>query len=237
MTERLLEEIRRLSTKPILFVINTSADADHTGGNAAIAKPAARRAVQAPPAVNVFAQDNVLLRMSKDGSGVPEAGWPTITFEEAKDFTFNGETIQLFAEKSAHTDGDGVVLFRGSNVISTGNVFRTTGYPMIDVQRGGNIQGEVKALNHILQLAIPGPMQEGGTMVIPGQGRLCDQADVTEYRDTITIIRDRVADLVKKGKSLEEVRAAHLTRDYDGRYSTSEYTGDMFVEAIYRSLK
>jgi hypothetical protein len=108
---------------------------------------------------------------------------------------------------------------------------------MIDVQRGGNIQGEVKALNHILQLAIPGPMQEGGTMVIPGQGRLCDQADVTEYRDTITIIRDRVADMVKKGKTLEEVKAARLTRDYDGRYSTPEYTGDMFVQAIYRSLK
>ncbi len=108
---------------------------------------------------------------------------------------------------------------------------------MIDLARGGSIQGEVKALNHLLELTVPEISQEGGTMVIPGHGRLCDEADVTEYRDMITILRDRVADLVEKGKSLAEVKAARLTRDYDGRYSQPTWTGDMFVESVYKSLK
>jgi len=108
---------------------------------------------------------------------------------------------------------------------------------VIDLQRGGSIEGEVKALNHILDITVPEVMQEGGTLVIPGQGRLCDEADVTEYRDMMTIIRDRVADLLKKGKTLEEVKQARVTRDYDGRYSTPAWTGQMLVEAIYKSLK
>jgi len=122
-------------------------------------------------------------------------------------------------------------------VISTGEIFSTVGYPVIDLSRGGSIQGEVKALNHLLELTVPEISQEGGTMVIPGHGRLCDEADVTEYRDMITILRDRVADLIEKGKSLAEVKAARLTRDYDGRYSQPTWTGDMFVEAVYKSLK
>jgi hypothetical protein len=122
-------------------------------------------------------------------------------------------------------------------VLSAGSVFRTTGYPVIDLKRGGGIQGEIKALNHILELTVPHAMQEGGTMVIPGAGRLCDQADVVEYRDMLTIIRDRVADLIAKKKTLEEVKAARPTRDYDRRYSTSTWTGDMLVEAVYRSLR
>ena len=116
-------------------------------------------------------------------------------------FDFNGEAVQVFAEKAAHTDGDSIVLFRGSNVLSAGDVFLTTGYPVIDLKRGGSVQGEIKALNHILELTVPHAMQEGGTMVIPGHGRLCDQADVVEYRDMMTIIRDRVADLIEKGKT------------------------------------
>jgi glyoxylase-like metal-dependent hydrolase (beta-lactamase superfamily II) len=128
------------------------------------------------------------------------------------------------------------VLFRGSNVLSTGDVFLTTGYPVIDLERGGSIQGEIRALNHILDLTVPRSMQEGGTMVIPGSGRLCDESEVTDYRDMLTIIRDRVQDLLRKGKTVEEVKAARLSRDYDRRYSTPAWTGDMFVEAIYKSL-
>jgi glyoxylase-like metal-dependent hydrolase (beta-lactamase superfamily II) len=111
------------------------------------------------------------------------------------------------------------------------------GYPVIDLARGGSIQGEVKALNHLLELTVPEIAQEGGTMVIPGHGRLCDEADVTEYRDMVTIIRDRVAELIQKGKSLSEVQAARVTRDYDGRYSQPAWTGEMFVKSIYNSLK
>jgi cyclase len=168
---------------------------------------------------------------------VPSGAWPTLTFLDEKSFAFNGEAIQIIAEKNAHTDGDSIVLFRGSNVIAAGDIFLTTGYPVIDLERGGSIEGEVKALNHILDLTVPRSMQEGGTMVIPGHGRLCDEADVTDYRDMLTIIRDRVQDMLRKGKTLEEVRSARLSRDYDRRYSTSSWTGDMFVEAVYRSLK
>lgn len=137
---------------------------------------------------------------------------------------------------SSDTDGDSIVFFRGSNVISAGDIFSTTGYPVIDRARGGSIQGEIKALNHLLELTVPEIAQEGGTMVIPGHGRLSDEGDVTEYRDMVTIIRDRVAALIAKGQSLREVQAARVTRDYDGRYSQPGWTGDMFVEAVYQSL-
>jgi cyclase len=145
--------------------------------------------------------------------------------------------VQIFSEAPAHTDGDSIVFFRGSNVISAGEIFSTVG---ISGDRSGarrQHSGRSKALNHLLELTVPEISQEGGTMVIPGHGRLCDEADVTEYRDMVTIIRDRVADLIKKGKSLSEVQAARVTRDYDGRYSRPAWTGEMFVESIYNSLK
>lgn len=236
MAGKMTAEIRKLSPEPVRFIVNTSADADHTGGNEAIAKPDAHP-FGTPGAVAVFAQANVLARMSERGSGVATGAWPTITFDDRKALDFNGETVEIFSEKGAHTDGDSIVLFRGSNVLSAGDIFLTTGYPVIDLKRGGSIQGELRALNHILELTVPHAMQEGGTMVIPGHGRLCDQADVADYRDMMTIIRDRIADGIAKGKTLEEVRAKKPTRDYDRRYSTSSWTGDMLVEAVYRSLK
>ncbi len=234
LREMLLAEIHKLSGEPVRFIINTSADADHIGSNEILLKPS--RAYQAQAEVALFAQDNVLQRESRDGSGVSSGAWPTLTFLEGKSFAFNGEAVQLFAEKNAHTDGDSIVLFRGSNVVSAGDIFLTTGYPVIDLQRGGSIQGEIRALNHILDLTVPRSMQEGGTMVIPGHGRLCDESEVTDYRDMLTIVRDRVQDMLRKGKTLEEVKAARLSRDYDRRYSTPSWTGEMFVEAIYKSL-
>jgi glyoxylase-like metal-dependent hydrolase (beta-lactamase superfamily II) len=236
MAAAIAAEIRKLSSEPVRFIVNTSADADHTGGNEAIAKPDTH-VFGTLEAVTVFAQANVLGRMSARDSGVATGAWPTITFDDRKALDFNGETVEIFSEKDAHTDGDGIVLFRGSNVLSAGDVFLTTGYPVIDLKRGGSIEGEIKALNHILELTVPHAMQEGGTMVIPGHGRLCDQADVADYRDMMTIIRDRVADGIAKGKTMDEVKALKPTRDYDRRYSASAWTGDMLVEAVYRSLK
>jgi cyclase len=237
LRDTILSEIRKLSSEPVRFMIVTSGDADRIGANEALLKPQTSRNFQTQAEIALFAQDNVLQRFTRNGSGVPSGAWPTLTFLDDKSFAFNGEAIQLFAEKNAHTDGDSIVLFRGSNVIVAGNIFLTTGYPVIDLARGGSIQGEIKALNHILDLSVPRSMQEGGTMVIPGFGRLCDQADVTDYRDMLTIISDRVQDMLHKGKTLDEVRAARLSRDYDRRYSTSSWTGDMFIEAVYRSLK
>jgi cyclase len=234
LRETLLAEIRKLSDEPVRFIINTSMDADHRGANEVLLKPP--RSYQAQAEVALFAQDNVLQRETREGSGVPSGAWPTLTYLEGKSFVFNGEAVQMFAEKAAHTDGDSIVLFRGSNVVSAGDIFLTTGYPVIDLERGGSIQGEIRALNHILDLTVARSMQEGGTMVIPGHGRLCDESEVTDYRDMLTIIRDRVQDQWRKGKTLEEVKAARLSRDYDRRYSTPAWTGDMFIEAIYRSL-
>jgi cyclase len=236
MAGNIAAEIRKLSREPVRFIVNTSADPDHTGGNEAIAKPDTH-IFGTPDAVAVFAHANVLTRMSEQGSKASTGSWPTITFDDRKAFDFNGEDVEILFEKSAHTDGDSVVLFRGSNVISAGDVFLTTGYPVRDLDRGGSIQGEIKALNHILELTVPHAMQEGGTMVIPGHGRLCDQSDVADYRDMMTIIRDRIADGIAKGKTLEQVKAMKPTRDYDRRYSTSSWTGDMLVDAVYRSLK
>jgi glyoxylase-like metal-dependent hydrolase (beta-lactamase superfamily II) len=234
LRETILAEIGKLSAEPVRFIINTSAAADHRGANEALLKPP--RTYQLQPEVALFAQDNVLQRESRDGSGVPSGAWPTLTYLEGKSLAFNGEAIQMFAEKAAHTDGDSIVLFRGSNVVSAGDIFLTTGYPVIDLERGGSIQGEILALNHILDLTVPRSMQEGGTMVIPGHGRLCDESEVTDYRDMLTIIRDRVQNMLRQRKTLEEVKAARLSRDYDRRYSTPAWTGDMLIEAIYKSL-
>ncbi len=241
MAEPILAALKKLTSKQLKYVVNTSADLDHAGGNDIISSTGGTRTAEGrgPLAaeVNIYAQDNTLTRLSAPELHIPEKGLPTMSYEQLKDFTFNGEAVQLISEAPAHTDGDSIVFFRGSNVISAGEIFSTVTYPMIDLARGGSIQGEVKALNHLLELTVPEISQEGGTMVIPGHGRLCDEADVTEYRDMVTIVRDRVADLIEKGKTLDEAKAARVTRDYDGRYSQPKWTGDMFVEAIYKSLK
>jgi len=239
MAPQIVTEVKKLTSKPIRFLANTGPDVDHVGGNVVLGKPGQIRETGGPQAaeINIYSHDKALARLSAKGSGVPEQGWPTMTFEQQKDFTFNGEAVQMFPEGPAHTDGDSIVFFRGSNVISTGEIFTTTGYPVIDLARGGSIQGEIRALNHIIDLTVPEITQEGGTMVIPGHGRLCDEADVVEFRDMVTIIRDRVADFIKRGKSMEEAKAAKLTVDYDLRYSKPGWTGEMFVESIYKSLK
>jgi cyclase len=235
-------ELRKLTREPIRFILQTSADADRVGGVAPIVAATdsglgANLRPNEQSSIAIYATDNVLTRMSAAGSGVPGAAWPTLTFEREKDVEFNGEPVQMLAEPAAHSDADAVVFFRGSNVVVTGNIFLTTGYPVIDVARGGSIAGELRALNHLLELTVPHQMQEGGTMVIPGRGRICDEADVAEYRDMMTIIRDRVADLLAKGKSVAEAVATKPSRDYDRRYSTPQWTGDMLVEAIYKSLQ
>jgi len=166
---------------------------------------------------------------------VPTSAWPTETYATDEYEVVNGEGIQIFHEPAAHADGDSLVYFRRSDVISTGDIFSTVSYPVIDLQNGGTINGVIAGLNHILDLAIPKDKQEGGTYIIPGHGRVCDEADVLEYRDMVTIIRDRVLDMIKKGMTLEQIKAAKPTADYDGRYSTTFWAADMFVEAVYRS--
>ncbi len=245
--DQIVAAIQKLTNKPIRYVLNTSADPDHTGGNAILAKlgrPVGTGGAgsqlfsdvaDAEPRADVFAHINVLNRMADS----PAAAWPTTTyFNESKEFFFNDEAVQMLHQPAAHSDGDSVVFFRRSDVVSTGDVFDTVTYPRIDLKRGGSLQGVIDALNGILDLTIPAAQQEGGTMVIPGHGRLCDEADVVEYRDMVTILRDRIADMVHRGMTLEQIKAARPTRDYDGRYgaTTGPWTTDMFVEAAYQSI-
>jgi len=159
-------------------------------------------------------------------------------FTPARDFFFNGEPIVIYHAPAAHTDGDSIVFFRGSDVVVTGDIFRPDLYPLIDLANGGSVNGVIAALNRILELTVPARYQEGGTYVIPGSGRLCDEADVVEYRDMVTIIRDRVEDMIRRKMTLDEVKAAKPSRDYDAEYgaTTGPWTTEMFVEAVYRSL-
>ena len=244
LTEKMLAEIKKLamSEKPVRFLLNTSADADHIGGNEALARvlgsATSWQIINTPgatqSAVQIIAHDNVLGRMSK----LPAAAQPSETFiGREKEFYFNGEPVFMYHVSAAHTDGDSIVFFRGSDVVATGDILRTDSYPVIDLQRGGSVQGVIDGLNLVLDLAVPAHHEEGGTMIVPGHGRICDEFDVLEYRDMVTIVRDRIQALIKKGLTLEQVKAARPTLDYDSRYGATSgaWTTDMFVEAVYRS--
>ncbi len=242
LATKAMAEIRKLSDGPIRWIVNTHVHTDHTGGNAEMAKLGMTgESVTGEP--RVVAQSNVLNRMTAAPTGnqpkIPEADWPNDEyFLPSKDFFFNGEAVVVYHVPDAHTDGDSIVFFRRSDVLSTGDVFTPGSYPIIDLARGGSVQGEIDALNKIIDITVPAKYQEGGTLVIPGHGRLCDEADVVEYRNMLTIVRDRFQNMIHKGLTLEQVKAAHATLDYDTQYgsATGFWTTDMFVEAVYKSL-
>jgi cyclase len=263
MSDKVLAAVQKIShANPasrlegkIRFILNTNADPDHAGANEILSKagigyvtndPANRlSSVAADPAI-LIAHEKVadrLLSPSGGGTPAPIAAVPQNIYtgagEAVKDLFFNDEGIQLIHAPSAHTDGDSIVYFRKSDVVSAGDVYVTTGYPVIDLARGGTIDGLIAGLNRILEIAIPGHSEEDGTIIIPGHGRLSDEADVVEYRDMIVILRDRIQAMVKKGATLDQVKAARLTRDYDPEYGAGgagATTTDKFVEAVYRTL-
>jgi cyclase len=238
--------------KPLRYIINTSALQDNVGGNEKLAAsgfyPRAAglgSATGVGRTATVIAHENVLNRMSAPAGKqppTPEKAWPTDTyfgeFYKLPEY-FNGEAVIVYHEPAANTDGDSIVFFRHSEVISAGNIFSTVAYPVIDIETGGTIQGVIDGLNHILDLAVAEYRGQGGTWVIPSHGRLSDTADVASYRNMLTMIRDRVQDSIKKGMTLEQVKASRPTMDFDGRYGseTGSWTTSMFVEAVYKTLK
>ena len=250
MSAKVLAAIRTISDKPIRQIINTSADEHHTSGNENLSN--AGRNVNAgiggrggrEPArlegAPVIAHELVLHRMSGlkgEAAREPFGVWPHDTFfTSRKQIYFADEVVEMLHMPAAHTDGDVIVWFRKSDVISTGDVFSTVTYPMIDLARGGTVQGTLDALNRILDITFPAFNNQGGTLVVPGHGRICNESDVAEYRDMTTIIRDRILAMIDKRMTLAQIKAAGPSKDYDGVYSTPAWTGDMFVEAIYTDL-
>jgi cyclase len=256
--DKVIAAIRQLSSKPIQFIANTSAHAEHVGGNAKIAAAGADLSLpgsffqgqggslggvtgfftQIGSTATMIAHNNVAVRLQ--AANAPAAMIPPDTFlEDRRRKFYNGEAIEMFYQPNAVTDGDSLVLFRKADVIVAGDVFTTTQYPMIDLKNGGTVQGEIKALNDILNRTVFEHEEDGGTLVVPGHGYLSNEHEVLEYRDMVVIVRDRVKAMLDAGATLTQVRGARVTADYDTRYgaNTGPWTTAMFVDAVYNSLK
>lgn len=244
--------IKKISPNPIRYVINTGPDPDHVGGNEAVAKAGQtlffQRSIGLPNdflgagGASILGVENLLSRMSgvvPGSKAYPVDAWPTETFDYGRKYMYlNGEGIEVLQQPAAHTDADAIVFFRRSDIVVAGDIIDIDRFPVIDVSRGGSIQGEIDALNRIITLAIPSvPIvsREAGTLVIPGHGRVLDQYDLLGYRDMVTIVRDRVRELQAAGMSLEQVKAARPARGYTAQYG--EASANAFIEAVYRSLQ
>ena len=242
--------------RPIRYIINTSAAPEHVSGNEKLAASARFRRAGGQSSfggavrdvgetATIVAHDGVLTAMSSPrdkAPAAPEGAWPVDTFFD--DFHklseyVNGEPVILYHAQAANTDADSFVFFRHSEVIAAGNLFSTVSYPLIDTAKGGTIQGVIDGLNHILDLSVAEYRSQGGTWVVPGRGRLSDTADVASYRNMLVMIRDRIKELKTKGMTLDQVKGARPTLDFDGRYgsTTGSWTTNMFIDAVYKTLQ
>lgn len=246
MAPKILAAVKSITNKPIRFIINTSADEHHVKGNEAIAKEGRNiyaavgggigREPERPQGAPIYAHEKAMFRLSGITPGETartDIQWPQNTFfGDRKNLVWGGDTIEMLYKPNAHTDGDIIVNFRQSDVIATGDILTTVTYPVIDQKRGGSIQGYLNALNDILDIMVPEINNQGGTMAVPGHGRICNEGDVAEIRDTMTIIKDRIEVMVKKGMTLQQVKAAKPTLDYDGVYGDP----NAFIDAVYADL-
>ena len=250
MSDKVLAAIRTFSDKPLRLIVNTSGDEHHTGGNENLSNAGRNlnagiggqngREPSRLDGAPVIAHESVLHLMSGlkgEPERQPYGVWPHDTFYTGmKQLYFGGEVVEMLHAPNAHTDGDVMVWFRKNDVVATGDVFSTVTFPKVDLKRGGSVQGLLDGLNRILDIAVPEFNNQGGTLIVPGHGRVCNESDVAEYRDMTTIIRDRIKAMVDKGQTLAQVKAAGVTKDYDAVYSVPSWTGDQFIEMIYSDL-
>jgi len=232
---KIVAAIRQLTDKPIRYIINTHVHGDHTGGNEALAR--------AGQDVKIIAHENLLKAMSAPPTGRPQdyatarGNWPTETYTDKKTFDFNGEQVELIHVEKAHSTGDTIVFFHGSNVVSAGDIYASSRYPSYDPQ--GSIQGMIAGLNRIIEMITPPDKQgKGGTALIPGHGRVTHQPELVAYRDMSVTIRDRIQALVNQGKTLEQVKAAQPVKEYEPVYGGNGGVSstDFVLEEMYKEL-
>lgn len=240
--EAVVEAVRALSPMPPRGVINTTPLPGHLGNNGRLFDIGAAMpgTTQALGMTIVGHQNGVDRLLAGDLGDVDAALWPFNTFFGGKKTLYvNGESLEILHVPAAITDGDVMVYFRRSDVVVTGAIFNTVTYPHFRPELGGSLQGTIDALNRVIDITVPEFNQQGGTMVIPGHGRLATESDVVEVRDMLTIIRDRVRRMIETGLTLEDVIAARPSLEYDGLYgaATGPWTTRMFLEAVYTELQ
>jgi cyclase len=255
-TDQVIAAIKKLTPLPIRYIIDVNADADFVGGNEKIAKSGFTIFTNAlgnngvagtmtnGGAASILAHQSILNRMSaRDAKETyPGDAWPNEAFlQNRKGIRMNDEGLEILYQPAAHSDADSFVLFRRSDVVVAGDIMDTTRFPVIDLANGGSIQGEIDALNKLIDLTIaPTPYiyKDVGTYVIPGHGRVCEQMEVVDYRDMVVLVRDVVADMIKQGKSLDQIKESRPALPYESRYGSNSgpWTTNAFIEAIYKSL-
>lgn len=253
--DQVVAALKKITPLPVRYIINTGADPDHVLGNGKLAKSGLTiftnalgnanfgNAMTNGGAASILAHDNILKRMSAPTgkvSAFPVDTWPTEAYyTERKSLRMNDEGIEITHQPAAHSDADNFVLFRGSDVVAAGDILDTTRFPVIDIANGGSIQGEIDALNRLIDIAIPpGPFiyKGTGTYVIPGHGRLCVQLDVVNYRDMVVVVRDVIADMIKRGMSLSQIKEASPAKPYETEYGSQPGVTSAFIESVYKSL-
>jgi len=253
MSDKVLAAMKTISPRPLRYIVNTTEFEDHVGANAPIADtgeiipfrepnytagPQGALDITKASVISYYTLFHRLAGPTGKTPKIPELGWPDNTYSiSQKRLSFNDEPV-VITHLPSNTDGNSIVLFRKSDVVSVGDLIDLTGYPMIDLAAGGSVNAMIESLNALIDVTVPARNAAGGTMVVPGHGRIADHAEVVYYRDMVTIIRDRVQDMIKRGMTLDQIKAARPTRDWDRRFGreAGAWTTAMFVDAVYQSL-